>query len=230
MSYLAYLLAGDIEQRDLVAGELGGQGALAVRREDDVRHLLADHDSVDQLDLLAGDAQDVDRAVGAVGDQRQRPGTVDRQARRLLAERERIDQLRRARRQVDHPEAVVRNLLQDPRLVDDVDRIGHQRQALVGRDREVGRRADDGVGERQADDGLRRERIAADVDHRHGVAAGRGEHRRAGVVPALLLVVAHDHQRALARRRGAGGAAAEGERDQHRGDGEGVVHVSSLGL
>ena len=177
-----------------MAGELDGQRALAVRRELHVCDLLADHDGVDQRHLLAGDAQHADRAVGAVGYQTQRASPVDRHAGRLLADHDRVDQRRRAGVEIDHPQPVVRHLLPGATFLHHIHRIGDQGQAGIGRDGEIGRRADDGVGQRQVDEDLRRQRVGANVDDRDRVPPGRANDGLAGIVPALLLVVTDDHQ------------------------------------
>ena len=66
--------------------------------------------------------------------------------------------------------------------------IGDQAQALVGRDREVDRRAEQRVGQRQRGDRLGAGRIGAGIENAQGVVAGREEPDPA-VVPGDLLVV-----------------------------------------
>ena len=202
-----------------MAGKLCRERPLAVGGEDHVRHLLAHRHGIDQRDLAARDAQHADRVVGAIRDQGQVARPVDRQARGLLADLEGIDQPRRRCREVNHVQPVVRRRLPARPILHPVHRICDQRQLLVRRDGQVHRRAEDRVHQRQAGEDPGRERIGADVDDRHRVLARRQEKLLAGGVPADLLVVADDHQLALAGCCVHAGAACE-RRAEGRNDRE----------
>src|SRR5262249_15171687 len=104
-------------------------------------------------------------------------------------------------------ELVVRHTFESVAILDHVDRVRHQRQLAVRRDREVGRRPEDRVLKRQIDDDAWLGAIA-DIDDRHGILARRAQYRLA-VVESDLLVIADDE--ILGLRRG-GEAHHRGQR------------------
>src|SRR4030095_8587643 len=169
----------------------------AVRREYNVGDLLADRHRVDERHLLARDAQHGNRVVGAIGDQGEIAGPIDRHTRGLLANGDRIDQRRWIGRKIDHVDLVVESGLPARPFLLPLHRVRHQRQRLVRRNREVGRRSEDRVQQRQRDDDPWRQRIGPDVDDRYGVLAGRAVHEYTGIVDAYLFFVAANHQLAF---------------------------------
>ena len=165
---------------------------LAVRREGDSRHRIAHRDAVDELHLLPLDGEDADARIRAVGDQKKIAVLVDGQARRLLADIDGRDQFGGRALQIDDEKLVVGHSLPTGAVLLISDGIGDERQALVGRDGEIGRRPYDRVDQGQGRDDFRLFGLF-DIDDDDLVLAGFGEDRLAGVVPVNFIVVA-DHQ------------------------------------
>lgn len=138
---VGYLLPVNVELGDLVDRILRGQCMLPVGGDRDGRDGIAHGHRVDELDLFAVDREHADRIVGAIGDQEEVALPLDREARGRLADLDSGNQLRERRLQIDDEELVVGYWLPAGpcRLIGQ--RIGNQGQALVRRDREVGRRA-----------------------------------------------------------------------------------------
>ncbi len=204
-------------------GNLPAMARLPSGVNDHVGHLFADRHRVDQLDLLALDREHADRVVGAVGDQRQVAGAVDRQARRLLADRDGVDQLRRAGGEVDDVELVVRHRFPAGTVGRPVHRVGHQRELAVGRDAQVGRRAEDRVHQRQAGHDLRVGGVGADVDDGHRVVARRQQLQLAVFAPGDLVVDADHHELGLARHgRGVRTSHEQGRGRDERKQGDAI--------
>src|SRR5260370_25272745 len=111
----------------------------------------------------------------------------------------RVDDGWRRGRQNEDDEFVVRHTFQSVAILDHVDRIRHQRQLAVRRDREVGGRPEDRVLEWQIDDDAWLGAIA-DIDDRYGVLARRAQYRLA-VAESDLLLIAHDQILGLRRSR-----------------------------
>src|SRR5207248_10590269 len=191
------LLAVDLEDRHLVARELADEGELPVgsngHRGDLLarRALRAQGDGIFDLDLLAVDGENADRVVGAIRHQRELPVAAESETRWLLADGHRLELRGWRGGQIDDVDLVVRLGLERIARLDDVERIGDEREALIGRDGDVGGRPRDGVRDGQVDEDPRRSAVL-DVDDRDAVSTGRGEHSLSGIIPALLLVVSAD--------------------------------------
>ena len=195
-----------------------------------MRHVFADLHRVDELDLLAVDREHADRVVGAVGNQCEVAGAVDRHAGRLAADIcDRFDQAGRIRCQVDHMQPTG-----GPRFpagaVDGVlDRVRYQRELAIRRNREVSRRAEDRIRERQRRDDLRVGGIGTDVDDRDYVLAGRAEHELPARVPRRLVVNADDHVLGLTRQRAIHGCTSgERRRGAHQRQSKKSIHHGLL--
>jgi hypothetical protein len=126
-----------------------------------------------------------------VRDQRQCPGAVDRHPGSLFAGLDRADLRGWRRGEVDHIDLVIRYALPAFAVFDPVERIGDQRQVLIGRNGEVYGRPDDRVHQRKVGDDPRFDGVA-DVDDRHRILAGRPVDGLGGLVKRDLLVVAGD--------------------------------------
>ena len=186
--------------------------ALAVGRERHVRDVLSYDHRVDELYVLALNREHTDRVVSAICNQCQRARTVDRHAGRLLAYRHRIDQSRRARRQVDDVELVVRRRFPASAFLHPVHRIRHQRELPVGRDAQIGRRPEYRIHQRQAGDDLRVRGVGTDVNDRHRVLPGRRKLNFSVAAPRHLVVDADHHVLGLARNRALHGCASSERR------------------
>src|SRR5262249_60276892 len=82
-------------------------------------------------------------------DERQISGAIDGHARRLLAGLHGCNHSRRRGRQIDDIDFIVRYVLQVVAILDHVDRAGHQRELIVRCNREIGRRPDNRILNRQ---------------------------------------------------------------------------------
>ena len=118
---------------------------------------------------------------------------VDRHARWLLAGVDRGDDLGRVRLQVDHEHLVVGHVLPAGAIRLRVHRIGDQREVARGVDRQVDRRSDDRVVQRNGGGDPRCRRLR-NIDNRYRVITGRVRHRLAVGAERDLLVIADDHQ------------------------------------
>jgi len=93
------------------------------------------------------------------------------EARRLLSDCKRGDELWRCGLEVDDMDLVIKHLLQSFSLLDHIDGVRHERERTIRRDREIHRRTDDRVLERQISHNLGRLRLRKVNDH-DVVAAG----------------------------------------------------------
>ena len=136
-----------------------------------MRNALAHRYGIDQLDLGALDGQDADRFVLTIGHQRQIAGRIDAQARGLFPNRDCGNGLWRVCLEIDDMYLVVGDLLQAIAILDDIDRVGNQRDRTGRIDIEVDRRTDHRVFQRQIGDDLRVQRVGK-VDDQNGIPAG----------------------------------------------------------
>src|SRR6185369_14786394 len=152
---IGHLLAVDIEERNLVRRKFGGNGALAVGGKDHMRDDISHRHGVDEFHIGALDRQHGDGLVLAIGDQREVAGWIDAQPRRLLADTDAAYVFRRVRFEIDDMNLVVRYLLEGVPFLDEVDRIGNQRDRAGRVDVEVDGRPDHRILQREIGDYLR---------------------------------------------------------------------------